>query len=120
MSRRRNTQSQSQKSDRVATVNTVARHQTEDSEHTMTRSSNFCGFDDLPLGGEEENVKITVSFDLSNKSYGRGASCMCSITIPVARQDQAIKDAFNLARIVVEAEAQEALKVAEGLVPDES
>lgn len=54
-------------------------------------------------------AKITLSFDLSNKNYGNGASVMCSISLTVNQDADTISQAFLLARAVCSEEAERAL-----------
>lgn len=58
-------------------------------------------------------AKITMSFDLSNKSYGTGASVMCSVTLTVNQDDDTVAEAFELARTICVDETQRALRDAQ-------
>lgn len=75
---------------------------------------------EVPVGLEQlrddngANAKITCSFDLSSKSYGTGASVMCSVTFEVAQNEDAIREGFTFARAVCDEEAGRALAEAHG------
>lgn len=58
-------------------------------------------------------AKITLSYDLSNKNYGNGASVMCSISLTVNQDADTIEHAFLLARAVCSEEAERALSDAQ-------
>lgn len=58
-------------------------------------------------------AKITLSYDLSNKSYGNGASVMCSLSLTVNQDAETISHAFLLARAVCSEEATRALNDAQ-------
>jgi len=58
-------------------------------------------------------AKITMSFDLSNKSYGTGASVMCSLTLTVNQDPATISEAFMLARAVCVEETERAINDAQ-------
>ena len=64
---------------------------------------------------ESEGCKITVSCDLSNKSYGNGAAVMASITLLVDQDDAQVTQAFALASSIVTEEARNALSEAENV-----
>jgi hypothetical protein len=74
---------------------------------------------EVPVGLEQlkndngPNAKITCSYDLSSKSYGTGASVMCSLTLEVAQDEDAIREGFTIARAVCDEEAGRALAEAQ-------
>lgn len=74
---------------------------------------------EVPVGLEQlrddngANAKITCSFDMSSKSYGTGASVMCSVTLEVAQNEDAIRDGFTFARAVCDEEGARALAEAQ-------
>jgi hypothetical protein len=58
-------------------------------------------------------AKITMSFDLSNKSYGTGASVMCSVTLTVNQDAETLATAFLHARSICVEETERALRDAQ-------
>ena len=63
----------------------------------------------------KEPSKITVSCDLSNKSYGNGAAVMASITVVCDQNEEAVQQAFLMASSIVTQEAKTALQEAENV-----
>jgi hypothetical protein len=71
------------------------------------------GLSDIAPTSAENSAKITVSFDLSSKSYGNGAGIMCSVTLNCKQDEESIKLGYDLARAICEAEGEEALRRAQ-------
>ena len=60
-------------------------------------------------------AKLTMSYELSNKSYGNGASVMVSISLNVDQDEGAIQDASLVAKSILAHEAEGALAEAQSL-----
>ena len=60
-------------------------------------------------------AKLTMSYELSNKSYGNGASVMVSISLNVDQDEGAIQDAALVAKSILAHEAEGALAEAQTL-----
>lgn len=80
-------------------------------EHTYTKTVEM-PMELHELSGDGK-AKITLSYDLSNKNYGNGASVMCSISLTVNQDEDTISHAFLLARSVCAEEAERALNDAQ-------
>ena len=71
------------------------------------------GLSAIAPSSNEDSAKITVSFDLSSKSYGNGAGIMCSVTLNCRQDEESIKLGYDIARSICEAEGEEALRKAQ-------
>tara|TARA_B100000927_G_scaffold37360_1_gene26794 strand:+ start:157 stop:474 length:318 start_codon:yes stop_codon:yes gene_type:complete len=54
-------------------------------------------------------AKITVSVDLSNKQYGNGVAVMCSLSLNVDQEENAVAHAFAIASTIAAEEGHAAL-----------
>ena len=78
-----------------------------------TKGFAMTGLSEIAPSSTEDSAKITVSFDLSSKSYGNGAGIMCSVTLNCKQSEGAIKLGFDLARSICEMESEAALHKAQ-------
>lgn len=81
-------------------------------EQVLNKEYHMSGLNSIAPSSPETAAKVTCSFDLSQKVYGNGAGVMCSVTLVVDNNEQAISHAFDLARSICAEEGEVALKVA--------
>lgn len=67
------------------------------------------GLSAIAPSSTEDSAKITVSFDLSSKSYGNGAGIMVSVTLNCRQDEESIKLGYDIARSICETEGEAAL-----------
>lgn len=80
-----------------------------DHEEVYTKEYGMAGLSDITPKSPEQAAKITVSFDLSSKSYGNGPSIMCSVTLVCNQDEDSVGTGFNIARAICEQEGEIAL-----------
>jgi hypothetical protein len=78
-------------------------------QEVYTKGFAMTGLSDIAPTSAENSAKITVSFDLSSKSYGNGAGIMCSVTLNCKQDEESIKLGYDLARSICETEGEAAL-----------
>lgn len=106
-SRRRGESEKAENSANVLTRKSINRD--SGIEETYTRTDAILGLNDLIDPSSDITAKITVSIDLSDKTYGNGASAMCSVTLHATQTEHTIQRAFELARTICEEEGAAAL-----------
>lgn len=82
-------------------------------QEVYTKGFAMTGLSDIAPTSAENSAKITVSFDLSSKSYGNGAGIMCSVTLNCKQDEESIKLGYDFARSICETEGEEALRKAQ-------
>jgi hypothetical protein len=77
--------------------------------NVYTKEFAMTGLHAIAPASTEDSAKITVSFDLSSKTYGNGAAIMCSVTLNCKQDEESISMGYNIARSICESEGAEAL-----------
>lgn len=78
-------------------------------EETYHKEIAIMGLNDILSSDPARNAKITVSYDLSAKTYGNGASVMCSVTINAEQAEEPMRRGFEIARAICEEEGAAAM-----------
>lgn len=95
--------------DASASCSVSIRNTKNDTEEVYTKEFYMSGLSDIAPKSPETSAKITVSFDLSSKSYGNGAAVMCSITLNCAQNEESVSMGYEMARAICEEEGAAAL-----------
>lgn len=99
--------------DASVSADVVIRNTYNNTTQVYTKGYAMSGLSAIAPSSHEESAKITVSFDLSAKSYGNGAGIMVSVTLNCKQNDASVKLGYDLARSICEAEGEEALRKAQ-------
>ena len=99
--------------DASASVEVLIHNTHGGTQEVYTKGFAMTGLSEIAPSSTENSAKITVSFDLSSKSYGNGAGVMCSVTLNCAQSEEAIKLGYDIARSICETEGEEALRKAQ-------
>lgn len=99
--------------DASASCNVLIHNTYDGTAEVYTKGYAMSGLSKIAPSSGEDSAKITVSFDLSTKSYGNGAGIMCSVTLNCKQDEESIKLGYDLARAICEAEGEEALQKAQ-------
>lgn len=99
--------------DATATCEVLIHNTYNNFVNTYTKGFAMTGLSDIAPAPSEDAAKITVSFDLSSKSYGNGCGVMCSVTLNCKQDEESVKLGFDIARSICETEGEAALHKAQ-------